>query len=87
MNYAGNDGSGKTDTDDETVSATIQLGKMADGKFETKYTYSFVVEEGHHDYMFRISNDYNWYLGETDGVILESEEPLYNVEMEILEGD
>lgn len=87
MNYAGYDRSGKTDMDDETVDATIQLGKMTDGKFDTKYTYSFIAEEGHHDYMFRISNDYNWYLGETDGVILESEEPLYNVEMEILEGD
>lgn len=89
MDYAGWDQPGKTDTDDETFNATIRLGKIVDGQFETKYSYSFVAEEGHHDYMFRISSDYFWYLGETNAVILQSESsvPVYNIKMAILEGD
>lgn len=87
MIFAGGDWQGETGTDDETATAVIRIGKMVDGEFETKYSYSFTVEEGYHDYMFRISSNYNWYLGETNAVILESESPLYNIRMAVLEGD
>jgi len=87
MDYIGRDRFGKLNSDDETADATIKIGKMINDKFETKYIYSFTVEEGQHDYMFRISNDYYWYSDETNAVKLECDEQLLNVNMEILEGD
>ena len=87
LTYNGNDLDGKIKSDDETVDATIRVGKYVDGVFETKYYYTFTVEEGTHDYMFRVSSDYYWYIGETDSVQLECEGQLLDVNMQILEGD
>ena len=87
LNYNGNDQGGKIKSDDETIDATIRVGKYVDGTFETEYYYTFTVEEGIHDYMFRVSNDYNWYVGETDSVQLECAGQLLDVKMQILEGD
>lgn len=87
LNYNGNDQTGKIKSDDETIDATIKVGKFVNGTFETKYYYTFTVKEGIHDYMLRISNDYNWYVGETDSVQLECAEQLLGVKMQILEGD
>lgn len=63
------------------------LEKYVNGVFETKYYYTFTVEEGTHDYMFRVSSDYYWYIDETDSVQLECEGQLLDVNMQILEGD
>ena len=79
--------SGSIDSDDETINATLKVGKEVNGKFETKYRYSFTVKEGQHDYIFRISSDYYWYINETNAVKLVCDEQLVNVNMEILEGD
>lgn len=87
MTYDGLDKSSEFRPDDEEIGATIKLGKMVNGKFETKYVYSFTVKEGKHNYMFRVSNDYYWYLGVTDSVKLECDGQLVDVNMEILEGD
>ena len=87
LTYNGNDLDGKIKSDDETVDATIRVGKYVNGVFETKYYYTFTVEEGTHDYMFRVSSDYYWYIGETDSVQLECEGQLLDVNMQILEGD
>ena len=40
-----------------------------------------------HEYIFRISNDYYWYLKQVDAVILECGESLIDVDMAILQGD
>lgn len=87
MDYYGLDQLGKTDDDDETTTATIKLGKKTNNKFETLYIYSFTVKEGQHDYMFRISNDYYWYLGDVNAVVIESGSQLNDVKMSVLEGD
>lgn len=87
MEYAGEDRSGYAEGDDESFGVSMKVGKMVNGQLETKYTYTFTVKEGRHDYMFRISNNYHWYLGETNAVMLESDRQLLNVNMEILEGD
>lgn len=87
LNYNGNDQGGKIKSDDETIDATIKVGKYVNGAFETEYYYTFTVKEGVHDYMFRISNDYYWYVGQTDSVQLECAGQLLDVNMQILEGD
>lgn len=79
---------GKNKEDDyETISADLKIGNYDDGRFETKYTYNFTVKEGQHEYMFRISNDYYWYLKQVNATMLECEEKLLGINMEILEGD
>ena len=65
----------------------IAVGKMEDSNFETKYIYNFTVKEGTHTYIFRISNDYYWYLEATDAIKIESEGQISDVSMEILRGD
>ena len=87
MKYAGNDKAGKYKSDDETINAVLKLGNYEDGKFEIKYIYDFSVKEGEHEYIFRISNDYYWYLKQVDAVILECGESLIDVDMAILQGD
>lgn len=87
MKYTGNDRAGKYKSDDETTNAVLKLGNYEDGKFEIKYLYNFSVKEGEHEYMFRISNDYYWYLKQVDAVILECGESLIDVDMAILQGD
>lgn len=87
ITYDGTDLDGKIEPNDETTMATLTVGNIMNGNFETKYNYNFIVEEGQHEYMFRISNDYYWYLGETNAVKIESDSQLMNVNMQILEGD
>lgn len=71
----------------ETISADIKIGYYDKGRFETKYTYNFAVKEGQHEYMFRVSSDYYWYLKQVNAAVLECEEALQNINMKILEGD
>lgn len=73
--------------DDETTNAYLKAGKYSNGKFETKYVYNFTIKEGMHEYMFRISNDYYWYLKQINSVMIESTDNLINVDIDILEGD
>ena len=74
-------------TCDETTRSTITVGRILNGNFEAKYLYTFTVKEGQHDYIFRISNDYYWYIGQTNAIKLECDGQLLNVNMQILEGD
>ncbi len=87
INYTGNDTLGKYMADDETTNAYLKAGKYSNGKFETKYVYNFTIKEGMHEYMFRISNDYYWYLKQINSVMIESTDNLINVDIDILEGD
>lgn len=87
ITYNGIDQCGTIESDDETVDATIKVGNYSSGMFDTKYLYEFTVEEGTHEYLFRISNDYYWYTNELNSIKLECSEQLLNIKMQILEGD
>ena len=64
------------------------MGTYEDGGFRPKYVYTFRVDPGVHEYMFRISSDYYWYLKQVDTAILEWENgEIRQVDMKILEGD
>lgn len=71
----------------ETTTATLTVGEINNGNFETKYLYNFTVKEGEHTYMFRVSNDYYWYIEETNAIKIEPGSQLLDVNMQILEGD
>ncbi|MDO5392919.1 MAG: hypothetical protein Q4F24_17785, partial [Eubacteriales bacterium] len=87
IKYTGSDMAGMYEDSDESVSANLIVGKYEDGRYETKYSYTFQVKEGEYDYMFRISNDYYWYLKQANAIALECGEKLVDVSMAILEGD
>lgn len=87
LTYDGVDRNGLIAADDETTSATLKVGSWFNGKFVTRYYYTFTVKEGEHDYLFRISSDYYWYLDKTNAVSLESDSKLHDISMRILEGD
>lgn len=78
---------GREEEDTETTSAELKIGDYVNGKFEIKYKYIFNVMEGQHEYIFRISSDYYWYLKQVNTVKLECNGDLLDIEMEILEGD
>ncbi len=68
--------------------ASLKMGTYEDGGFRPKYVYTFRVDPGVHEYMFRISSDYYWYLKQVDTAILEWENgEIRQVDMKILEGD
>lgn len=86
-NFFGHDTDGLTEDDDETVPATVIVGKYEDDEFVERGRFAFTVKEGQHDYLFRVSSDYYWGLGEIDAVRLECPENLKEITMEILQGD
>ena len=87
MTYEGTDQNGKIKPNDEFVNATMRIGTWLDGKFETKYVYAFTIEEGTHEYIFRISSDYYWYLKTANAIKIECDGQLIGVNMQILKGD
>ncbi len=87
LNYNGTDQDGLINDNDETIEATIHIGTYIDGVFDTKYQYKFMIKEGMHEYMIRVSNDYYWYTGNTDAIKLESDASFGEIKMQILEGD
>lgn len=87
VTYEGTDQNGKIKPNDEFVNATMRIGTWLDGKFETKYVYAFTIEEGTHEYIFRISSDYYWYLKTANAIKIECDGQLIGVNMQILKGD
>lgn len=87
INYPGYDRDGKYKEDDEYTSAAIRAGEDNGEDITTKCLYNFTVQEGLHEYLFRISSDYYWYLKEINTFTIESSESFNNVSMEVLEGD
>lgn len=74
-------------SDDEILDVTVKLGFYKDGVFTEKYQYIVTLQEGYHDYLIRVSNDYYWYLKEVNAVYIETDSALHDVSMKILEGD
>ncbi|WP_027203384.1 hypothetical protein [Butyrivibrio fibrisolvens] len=85
--YDGNDVEGCYKDDDEFIGAVLVLGYYENGIFNEKCRYSFIFEEGEHDYLIRISTDYYWYLGQINAARIEMSGELRNVNMKVLEGD
>lgn len=69
------------------TSAVLKLGTEENGSFSEKCSFEFTILEGTHDYIFRVSSDYNWYCCDLDTISIECEQPLSSVRMEVLRGD
>ena len=85
--FDGFDTGGNYYSDDEEIGAVIKIGIYEKGNFNEKYQYKIKLIEGKHNYLIRISSDYNWYLGDINAIKVECDSILYNTTMEILEGD
>lgn len=85
--YCGEDKGSLLRADDEYTDVVIRLGCMEDDVFIEKYRYKFKIREGGHKYAIRISSDYYWYCENINAVSIECENPLYNVDIKLLEGD
>lgn len=85
--YGGTDAGASYQENDETTNAVVKLGIYEDGQFIEKYQYGITIKEGSHDYLLRISSDYNWYLGDVNAVTISCDGALHDVNMKILEGD
>lgn len=72
---------------DEPMTATIRVGTIENNEFIEKYNYSFIIERGDNNYLFRISNDYNWKFGNINAIKIDTKSKLYNTSIKILEGD
>ena len=77
----------ETAADDELVPAVLRLGHYDGTAFTELCTYEFDLKEGQHPYLFRISADYLWYLNGINAVLLETDKPVDQVQMQILQGD
>lgn len=85
--YGGDDEGGDYLEDGETASAILKLGVCQDGRFVEKYQFRFTIEEGVHDYIFRVSCDYNWYHEPINSARLQSDADIDVESAKILEGD
>ena len=86
-NFDGSDIGRNHYSDDEEIVAVVKIGIYEKGIFNEKYQYKIKLIEGKHNYLIRISSDYNWYLGDINAIKVECDSILYNTTMEILEGD
>ena len=75
------------DQEGETIPIEMIAGNYANGEFCEKYRYRFLVEEGTHNYIIRISSDYYWYLKEVNAIKVLDNSALRDVQLKILEGD
>lgn len=71
----------------DTADAYLRLGNFSDEKFTPEYFYHFYAENGKHEYLFRVSSDYYWYMDQTNAAVIECSEPLQNISVQILKGD
>ncbi len=85
--YTGIDINGFSRSDDEYTTAVLIAGIYDGDMFTEKCRYEFTLKEGKHDYLFRISSDYYWNLGEINMVEIECQEQITEVDIKILQGD
>lgn len=69
--------------------AELILGTCADSGFDERCKYKFVVLEGTHNYIFRVSSDYFWYTEDINAVKLwyDNGQKIDNADIKILQGD
>lgn len=63
------------------------MGINTDDGFIEKYKYKFAILEGEHQYIFRISTDYFWYVENINAVNLRCDDSVELTNMKILMGD
>lgn len=85
--YAGLDTDGLSNPDDEYISGTVMIGSYDGNLFAEKCRYNFTLKEGEHSYLFRVSSDYFWTLGEINAVKIVTSEKIEGVQFKILQGD
>lgn len=85
--YDGTDTDGSFEDNDEYIEATLILGDYRNGEFREKCRYDFNIAEGYHDYLFRCSADYYWYIGQINAAYIDAERDIRDVKMEIIEDD
>ena len=69
--------------------AELILGTCSDSGFDERCKYKFVVLEGIHNYIFRVSSDYFWYTEDINAVKLwyDNGQKIDNADIKILQGD
>ena len=72
---------------DEMQTAILNVGCFEEGNMNIKYMYHFTLKPGEHDYLFRVSSDYYWYLKEINAVSVSCDAGMTDVSIEVLEGD
>lgn len=87
IEYDGFDHNGLIGENDEEMNSVILLGHASDEGFAEKCKYAFTIKEGKHNYLFRCSSDYYWFLKEINAVKFSDDLNLKNIEMYILQGD
>lgn len=69
----------------QPIDSSIILGKLVQDKINERCRYNFRIHPGKHDYIFRVSADYYWHIGDIDAIKIP--DGLINVNLQILEGD
>ncbi len=87
LNYDGLDNNGLYENDDEQLVATVIMGNYANGVFAEKCKYNISLKEGRHNYLVRCSTDYYWYLNQINAIKIQTDGIIYDVNVNILEGD
>ena len=85
--YEGDDTQGFYQAEDETLPVTVLAGWYEDGRFSEKCRYTFLMTEGMHEYLIRISSDYYWHLKEINAFQIQTNGVLQDLQMQILEGE
>lgn len=83
--YNGTDSIGLHTPNDENMRATVVLGDCQNDKFVEKCLYTINIKEGTYDYYIRVSADYYWYIGEINSIKMQTEEDVFNMELQILQ--
>ncbi len=87
FSWDGYDAIGHMEEDDEFCDTVLVFGRKEEGTFEEKYRFDFNTKEGTHDYLIRCSADYYWYMDQANAIKIMSSEELYDMTVQILEGD
>lgn len=74
---------------DTASRAELILGACSGSGFDERFKYKFVVLEGTHNYVFRVSSDYFWYAEDINAVRLRysNGQKIDNADIKILQGD
>ena len=76
-----------TNTDKKIEDRYLALGNIEKGKFAEKCRFNYKLHPGKHSYLFRISTEYYWHIGQLNKAKINSYNGLRNITMKILEGD
>ena len=76
-----------TNTDKKIIDRYLALGNIKKGKFAEKCRFNYKLHPGKHSYLFRISTEYYWHIGQLNKAKINSYNGLRNITMKILEGD